>query len=88
MRASRVACSDETSARVTGRTWWEWAFLGEGAVLHELAPSRTKSMPERGGRGAAGGVGGGPVRLAARSRIQGASVPSLNSQGPLGVCRI
>ena len=45
--ASRVVCSDETSARVAGRTWWEWVFVGEGAVLHELAASRAKSVPER-----------------------------------------
>ena len=37
VRASRVVWSDETSARVAGRTWWEWVFVGEGAVLHELA---------------------------------------------------
>ena len=47
IRASRVICSDETSARVAGRTWWEWVFVGEGAVLHELAASRAKSVPER-----------------------------------------
>ena len=47
IRASRVICSDETSARVAGRTWWEGVFVGEGAVLHELAASRAKSVPER-----------------------------------------
>lgn len=36
VRASRVAWSDATSARVAGRTWWEWVFVGDGAVLHEL----------------------------------------------------
>lgn len=47
IRASRVICSDETSARVASRTWWEWGFSGEGTVLHELAESRAKSVPER-----------------------------------------
>ena len=47
VRVSRMVCSDETSARVAGRTWWEWVFMGEGAVLHELAASRAKSVPER-----------------------------------------
>ena len=47
VRASRVVCSDETSARVAGRTWWEWVFVGKGAALHELAASRAKSVPER-----------------------------------------
>jgi hypothetical protein len=27
-------CSDETSARVSGKTWWEWVFIGTLAVLH------------------------------------------------------
>lgn len=25
---SPVVCSDETSARVSGKTWWEWVFVG------------------------------------------------------------
>ena len=40
--ASRVVCSDETSARVTGKTWWEWVFVGTLAVLHVIRPSRGK----------------------------------------------
>ena len=28
----------ETSARVTGKTWWEWVFVGTLAVLHVLRP--------------------------------------------------
>ena len=47
IRASRVICSDETSARVAGPTRWEWVFVGEGTVPHELAASRAKSPPER-----------------------------------------
>ena len=46
VRGSRVVCSDETSARVNGRKWWEWVFLGAGAVLHVLRPSRSKAEPE------------------------------------------
>jgi transposase len=42
--ASRVVCSDETSARVTGRTWWEWVFVGTLAVLHIIRPSRGKAV--------------------------------------------
>ena len=26
MLASPVVCSDETSARVCGKNWWEWVF--------------------------------------------------------------
>src|SRR5881227_786106 len=40
--ASEVVCSDETSARVTGKTWWEWVFVGTLAVLHIIRPSRGK----------------------------------------------
>ena len=52
--ASRVVCSDETSARVTGQTWWEWVFVGTLAVLHVIRPSRGKavvqSLPRSGRR--------------------------------------
>src|SRR6185312_10685667 len=41
---SRVVCSDETSARVTGKTWWEWVFVGTLAVLHIIRPSRGKAV--------------------------------------------
>ena len=40
--ASPVVCSDETSARVSGKTWWEWVFVGTPAVLHVIRPSRGK----------------------------------------------
>jgi transposase len=44
--ASPVICSDETSARVAGQTWWEWVFIGRGAVLHLIRPSRGKAVPQ------------------------------------------
>jgi transposase len=40
--ASPVVCSDETSARVQGRNWWEWVFVGTLAVLHIIQPGRGK----------------------------------------------
>jgi transposase len=43
---SAIVCSDETSARVEGRNWWEWVFLGTGAVLHVIQPSRGKKVPQ------------------------------------------
>ena len=46
VRASRVVQSDETGARVQGRKAWEWVYIGEGAVLHVVAPSRAKREPE------------------------------------------
>lgn len=43
--ASRVVCCDETSARVAGKTWWEWVFVTSAAVLHVIRPSRGKAVP-------------------------------------------
>jgi transposase len=45
--ASAVVCSDETSARVTGKTWWEWVFVGTLAVLHIIRPSRGKAVVQQ-----------------------------------------
>jgi transposase len=42
--ASTVVCSDETSARVQGKTWWEWVFVATRAVLHTIKPSRGKAV--------------------------------------------
>ncbi len=42
--ASPVVCSDETSARVSGKNWWEWVFVGTLAVLHVIRPSRGKAV--------------------------------------------
>ena len=42
--ASPVVCSDETSARVSGKTWWEWVFVAQLAVLHVIRPSRGKAV--------------------------------------------
>ena len=40
VRASPVIGSDETSARVSGQTWWQWVFQTPTASYHLLAPSR------------------------------------------------
>jgi transposase len=42
--ASPVVCSDETSARIKGKNWWEWVFVGTLAVLHIIRPSRSKAV--------------------------------------------
>jgi transposase len=42
--ASPVVCSDETSVRVNGKTWWEWVFIGTLAVLHVIKPGRDKAV--------------------------------------------
>jgi transposase len=46
LREARVVCSDETSARVEGRTWWEWVFVSQQAVLHLIRPSRGQAVPQ------------------------------------------
>ena len=38
--------SDETGARVQGRKAGEWVYIGEGAVLHVVAPSRARRERE------------------------------------------
>jgi transposase len=45
VRASEVIASDETSARVNGRTWWQWTFGCATAVYHVIAPTRGKCVP-------------------------------------------
>lgn len=42
--ASPVVCSDETSVRVSGKTWWEWVFVGTRSALHVIRPSRGKAV--------------------------------------------
>ena len=46
VRHARVVCSDETSARVAGQTWWEWVFATKDGVLHRIRPSRGKAVPQ------------------------------------------
>ena len=45
VRASAVIASDETSARVKGKTWWQWTFGCATAVYHLIAPTRGKRVP-------------------------------------------
>jgi transposase len=44
IRQSAVLGSDETGARVDGRTWWEWVFVTANAVLHVIRPSRAADV--------------------------------------------
>jgi len=46
IRQSAVVGSDETGARVDGRTWWEWVFVTATAVLHVIRPSRAVDVIE------------------------------------------
>ena len=45
VRASPVIASDETSARVCGKTWWQWLFACGSAVYHTIVPTRGKAVP-------------------------------------------
>ncbi len=40
VRASPVVASDETSARVQGKTWWQLVLLSSTAVYHVIADTR------------------------------------------------
>jgi len=44
VRASAVVGSDETSARVCGKTWWQWVLLSSTAVCHIIADTRAASV--------------------------------------------
>ena len=46
VRQSPVIGSDETSARVNGRNWWEWVFIGGDAEYHIICPSRGQVVIE------------------------------------------
>ena len=40
VRASAVVASDETTARVSGKTWWQWVLLSSTAICHVIANTR------------------------------------------------
>ena len=44
VRASPVIASDETSARVCGKTWWQWVLLCSTAVYHVIVDTRAASV--------------------------------------------
>ncbi len=44
VRASKVVASDETSARVGGKTWWQWVLLSSTAICHIIAGTRAASV--------------------------------------------
>ena len=45
VRASEVIASDETSARVKGKTWWQWVFGCAKAASFVIAETRGKCVP-------------------------------------------
>ncbi len=46
LRAACVIASDETTTRINGVTHWQWVFVSDTAVLHEIAPRRAKAVAE------------------------------------------
>ena len=44
VRQSPVIQSDETSARVGGRTWWHWIFRSTAGVFHQITPRRNAAV--------------------------------------------
>ncbi len=47
VRQSLVIGSDETSARVHGRNYWEWVFVGDNCEYHTIVPSRGYNVIEK-----------------------------------------
>jgi transposase len=45
VRSSEAIASDETSARVKGKTWWQWTFGCATAVYFVMAETRGKCVP-------------------------------------------
>lgn len=41
-----VIASDETTTRIDGITHWQWTFVTDRAVLHEIAPRRARAVAE------------------------------------------
>jgi transposase len=44
VRQSKVIGSDETSARVHGKNWWQWVFVGQNCEYHLIKPSRGSNV--------------------------------------------
>jgi transposase len=44
LRRSRIVCSDETTVRIDGRTYWNWVFQNEHAVIHVVRNTRAASV--------------------------------------------
>lgn len=44
VRTSPVVGSDETSARVHGKAWWQWVLLSSTAICHVIADTRAASV--------------------------------------------
>ena len=43
---ARVIASDETTTRIEGVTHWQWVFISDQAILHDIAPRRSRAVAE------------------------------------------
>lgn len=46
IRNSDLVCSDETSARVKGKTYWQWVFQNSNYCYHTISPTRGAKVKE------------------------------------------
>src|SRR5713101_5794492 len=53
VRNSKVVASDETSARVEGKNWWQWVLLSSTAVHHLIPTGQARGLKAHDSRGAA-----------------------------------
>jgi transposase len=44
LRSARLVGSDETGARVNGKTQWEWVLQNDQVCLHVIRPTRGKTV--------------------------------------------
>lgn len=44
VQTSPVIGSDETGARIDGRTWWEWVFVSPTVIYHTIQPKRNRAV--------------------------------------------
>jgi transposase len=44
VRHAKVVASDETSARVEGKNWWQWVLLSSTAIYHVIAETRAAKV--------------------------------------------
>ncbi len=53
VRNSKVVASDETSARVEGKNWWQWVLLSSTAVHHLIPTGQARGLKAPDSRSAA-----------------------------------
>ena len=75
VRNAKVVASDETSARVGGKTWWQWVLLSSTAVYHVIAAHRSAAVSAISWRRHPRGLGRRPLRRTSRPWRPAPSLP-------------